>query len=209
MFIELSLDEFTRRLADGSPTPGGGSAAAMAGAMGAGLVSMFCTLTAGKKKFAAVQAEMEREAAFAEVRRAKLMTLVDQDSLAYEKVLAANRMPKESDEEKAARKQAADAATLQATRTPLETAVNCAAVLERIPPLAAKGNPNAISDLKVGMELLFTAFTGAAANVEINLPWLADAAAAREIRGELDDLANRARRSLEKGREEISRLLQS
>lgn len=209
MFIELSLDEFTRRLADGSPTPGGGSAAAMAGAMGAGLVSMFCTLTAGKKKFAAVQAEMEREAAFAEVRRAKLMTLVDQDSLAYEKVLAANRMPKESDEEKAARKQAADAATLQATRTPLETAVNCAAVLERIPPLAAKGNPNAISDLKVGMELLFTAFTGAAANVEINLPWLADAAAAREIRGELDDLANRARRSLEKGREEISRLLQA
>lgn len=209
MFIELSLDEFTRRLADGSPTPGGGSAAAMAGAMGAGLVSMFCTLTAGKKKFAAVQAEMEREAAFAEVRRAKLMTLVDQDSLAYEKVLAANRMPKESDEEKAARKQAADAATLQATRTPLETAVNCAAVLERIPPLAAKGNPNAISDLKVGMELLFTAFTGAAANVEINLPWLADAAAAREFRGELDDLANRARRSLEKGREEISRLLQA
>lgn len=206
MFVELSLDEFTKRLADGKPTPGGGSAAAMAGAMGAGLVSMFCNVTAGRKKYADVKEQMEEEAGFAEVWRSRLVELVDKDSAAFDKILAANRMPKETEDEKAARKQASDAATLEATRVPLETASTCVAVLERIPPLAAKGNPNAISDLKVGMELLLTAFGGGMANVEINLPWLSDKAAAEEIRTEILELAIRAQKAVETGREEISKL---
>lgn len=206
MFVELSLDEFTRRLADGSPTPGGGSAAALAGTMGASLVAMFCTLTAKKKKYAQVKEEMEGVAQFCALRRSVLMELVDKDSAAYEMVLAANRKPKETDEERELRRQAIDEATLEATRIPLETASHCVAVLERIPPLAAKGNPNAISDLKVGMELLFTAFGGAKANVEINLPWLTDSAAAREIETQLNDLVATAQEALEKGREEISQV---
>jgi len=206
MFVELSLEEFSQRLADGKPTPGGGSAAAMAGAMGAGLVSMFCTLTASKKKFVAVKEEMEKEASHADVWRGRLVELVDRDSAAYGKILAANRLPKDSDAEKELRQQAIDDATLEATQTPLETASNCIAVLERIPPLFAKGNPNAFSDLKVGMELLFTAFGGAMANVEINLPWLADTAGAEGIRIEILELAVRAKKAVESGREEISRL---
>jgi formiminotetrahydrofolate cyclodeaminase len=205
MFTELSLAEFTRRLADGQPTPGGGSASALAGAMGAGLVSMFCNLAIGKKKYAAVQVEMEEAAAAANRWRGRLVELVDLDSEAYAKVLAANRLPKETEAEKAARREAMDAATLIATRTPLETAACCVAALELVPPLVAKGNPNALSDLKVGMELLFTAFTGARANVEINLPWLPQAAAA-EITEELSPLIAKAKALVAEGREEISRL---
>lgn len=205
MFTGLSLDEFTRRLADGQPTPGGGSASAMAGAMGAGLISMFCNLAVGKKKYAAVQVEMEEAAESAGQWRERLMELVDLDSAAYGQVLVANRMPRESDAEKAARRKAIDEATMVATRTPLETAARCVTALELVPSLAAKGNPNALSDLKVGMELLFTAFTGARANVEINLPWLPQAEAA-EIRDELSALIAQAERLVAAGREEISRL---
>lgn len=205
MFTQLNLAEFTQRLADGQPTPGGGSASALAGAMGAGLISMYCSLTLGKKKYAAVQAEMEEAVATAGRWRARLVELVDLDSEAYGKVLAATRMPKETEAEKAARREAMDAATLIATRTPLETAACCVAALELVPSLAAKGNPNALSDLKVGMELLYTAFTGARANVEINLPWLPPAAVA-EIEAELSPLIAKAEALVATGREEISRL---
>lgn len=204
MFAQLSIEEFVRRLSDGNPTPGGGSAAALAGAMGSALVAMFCNLTAGKKKYAAVREEMEAVAAFALERKEQLLELVDRDSAAYEKIVAANRLPKETEAEKSKRREASDAATLEATRTPLETAAVCVSLLERITPLAAKGNPNALSDLKVGTELLFTAFTGARANVEINLPWLAEAAAA-PIKEELAALIQRAEGSVRSGREEISR----
>ena len=128
-----------------------------------------------------------------------MVELVDLDSEAYAKVLAANRLPKETEAEKAARREAMDAATLIATRTPLETAACCVAALELVPPLVAKGNPNALSDLKVGMELLFTAFTGARANLEINLPWLPQAAAA-EITEELSPLIAKAEALVAEGR---------
>lgn len=205
MFADLSLEEFCRRLADGQPTPGGGSASAMAGAMGAGLVSMFCSLTLGRKKYAEVQGEMEEAAALAQDWQAHLLNLVDLDSAAYGKVLEANRMPKDSAQEKAVRRQAIDAANLEATSTPLDTAASCVAVLERIPSLAAKGNGNALSDLKVGMELLYTAFVGAKANVDINLPWLPKSEA-EEYREKIDALGARADKALHQGRGEISRV---
>jgi len=204
MFAQLGIEEFVERLSDGNPTPGGGSAAALAGAMGSALVAMFCNLTAGKKKYAAVKEEMEAVAAFARKLQGQLLELVDRDSAAYERIVAANRLPRETEVEIARRLQAIDTATLEATRTPLETAAVCVSLLERIPPLAAKGNPNAISDLKVGTELLFTAFIGARANVEINMPWLAEAAAA-PIKAELARLSQRAEMSVRSGREEISR----
>lgn len=206
MFVELSLQEFTQRIADAKPTPGGGSAAAMTGAMGAALVSMFCNVTASRKKYVDVKEEMEQQAAYAETWRGRLVELVDKDSAAFEMILTANRMPKETEEEKQARKEANAAATLEATRVPLETASACVAVIERIPPLAAKGNPNALSDLKVGMELVYAAFSGAMANVQINLPWLEDKAQAEEISAEILELAVRAEKALNAGREEISKL---
>ena len=205
MLVNLSLEDFTRRLADGNPTPGGGSASALAGAMGSALVAMFCTLTAGRKKYASVREEMLALAAFAGEQQGKFLGLVDRDSTAYEKIVAANRLAKDTEEEKARRVQAQDAASLEATRTPLETCGVSADLLARTPSLAAKGNANALSDLKVGVELLFTAFTGAKANVEINLPWLPEQAGA-EIREELAALVARAEQAVMTVREEIANL---
>mgnify|MGYP001011243598 CR=1 FL=1 len=204
MFAQMNIKEFVRQLSDGNPTPGGGSAAALAGAMGSALVAMFCNLTAGKKKYADVKEEMAAVAVFAQELQEQLLELVDRDSAAYDRIVAANRLPRETEAERTSRLQAIDDATLEATRTPLETAAICVNLLERIPPLAAKGNPNAISDLKVGTELLSTAFIGARANVEINLPWLAEPVAA-PIKAELAELSQRAERSVQSGREEISR----
>ena len=205
MLVNLSLAEFTRRLADGNPTPGGGSASALAGAMGSALVAMFCNLTAGRKKYASVREEMLEAAAFAGEQQGKFLGLVDRDSAAYEKIVAANRLAKDSEEEKTRRAQALDAASLEATRTPLETCGVSADLLERTLSLAAKGNANALSDLKVGVELLFTAFSGAKANVEINLPWLPETLG-EGIRAELAALVLRAEGALKVAREEISAL---
>jgi glutamate formiminotransferase/formiminotetrahydrofolate cyclodeaminase len=203
LFAQMSIEEFIQRLSDGKPTPGGGSAAALAGAMGAALIAMFCNLTASKKKYFGIKEEMETIAAFAQERQKLLLELVDRDSAAYEKILAANRLPKETEAEVALRREAINGATLEATRTPLETATVSLGLLELVPPLASKGNPNALSDLKVGMELLYTSFSGGKANVEINLPWL-NPADAKEIKSQLAALCPLAERTLCKGREEIS-----
>ncbi len=203
MLVDLNVKEFCARIADGKPTPGGGTAAAVAGAMGAGLVSMFCNVTAGRKKYASVKEDMEEAAGHAVRWQQKLLELADLDSQAFEKVLEANRMPKETDEEKKVRKQAIDAASLEATRVPLQTGAACVAVIEMVPALAARGNPNALSDLKVGLELLWTAFQGAMANVEINLPWLPEEDGA-EIKDELLHLTMQAQKAAEQGREQIN-----
>ncbi|HOC05740.1 MAG: cyclodeaminase/cyclohydrolase family protein [Bacillota bacterium] len=205
MFAQMSFEEFLHRLASGKPTPGGGSAAALAGAMGAALLAMFCNLTAGKKKYLDVKDEMEAVAAFAVEQQQKLLELADRDSEAYEKVLAAYRLPKETEAEIDLRQQAINAATLEATRTPLETAKVSVGLLERVPSLAAKGNPNALSDLKVGLALLDAAFSGGKANVEINLPWL-EAEDAAAIKSQLAALCQRAEKALSAGRAEIALL---
>lgn len=203
MLIELNLAEFTRRLGDGEPTPGGGSASALAGAMGAALVAMFCNLTASRKKYAAVQQEMEAAAAFALAKKEKLLALVDLDSAAYNKIVAANRLPRESEAEKSLRQQALETATAEATRTPLETVSVTTELLTRLPTLAVKGNPNALSDLKVGIELLNTAFLGAKANVEINLPWLPEPLKG-ELAAELQALTTKGNALIAALREEIA-----
>lgn len=205
MLVDLSAREFVERLGDGNPTPGGGSASALAGAMGAALVAMYCNLTASRKKYAAVQGEMMAAAVFAGAQQKKFLDLVDRDSAAYEGIVQANRLPKDTDEDKVLRAKALEEATLAATRTPLATAALCVEVLARTPGLAPKGNPNALSDLKVGLELLFTAFTGARANVEINLPWLA-ADTGEGIRSELGALIRQAEKAVQAAREEISAL---
>ncbi len=202
MLVDLNVKEFCARIADGNPTPGGGTAAAVSGAMGASLVSMFCNVTAGRKKYAAVKDDMEETARHAVQWQQKLLELADLDSQAFQKVLEANRMPKETDEEKQARKEASDAASLEATRVPLQTAAACVAVIEVIPALAARGNPNALSDLKVGLELLWTGFQGALANVEINLPWMPEGEAG-EIEDEVLHLTMQAQKAAEQGREQI------
>jgi formiminotetrahydrofolate cyclodeaminase len=173
-FHALTLAEFLDRVAAPSPTPGGGSVAAVAGAFGAALAQMVAALPRTR-----TNAEEERatltalQAPLAELRT-RLLALADEDSAAYDRLLAAFRLPKGSDDEKAARRAAIQAATRDATSTPLNTAEVCTQVLEALVTVVAIGNPSASSDAEVALGLVKAAAEGAAANVRVNIDAIAD-----------------------------------
>src|SRR4051812_385046 len=141
-----SLSGFVSSVATPQPTPGGGSVAAHAGALGAALAQMVAGLTVGKKKYAAVEAEMKEIAVRAAALGNTLSTLVARDASAYAIVSAAYKLPSETDEHKAAKSKAIDDALIHAAEVPLETAQACAEVAELAVIVAEKGNTNAASD---------------------------------------------------------------
>jgi formiminotetrahydrofolate cyclodeaminase len=156
------------RFASSDPTPGGGSAAALAGALGAGLVSM---VSAMPKTRTGAPDERERlDAALGWAREAgvRLRRLVDDDTTAYDAVIAAFRLPKATDEEKAHRKAAVARAMERATEVPLRTAEACLVVLKAAQEAAAHGNGNALSDARTGGAMAWAGLVGAAENVRIN-----------------------------------------
>jgi glutamate formiminotransferase/formiminotetrahydrofolate cyclodeaminase len=160
---------FLDLLAAPTPTPGGGSAAAAAAAMGAALVAMVAGLTLGKKKYAAVEEEMRSIQQEARELQQTLSQAVQEDAQAFEAILAAMRLPKETPAEAAARQQAMENATLQATRVPLETARRALRVMELARIAVEKGNLNAITDAATGFQLAQAALRAAAYNVRVNL----------------------------------------
>src|SRR5512138_3622937 len=165
---------FIEELAAPTPTPGGGSAAAYAGAMGAGLVAMVAGLTIGKKKYADVEAEMQAVRVVAEKLRKELTQAVDDDASAFEALMGTFRLPKETDEEKAARSSAIVKATLNAAHIPLHVAEDAVKVMELALKCAKKGNVNAISDSMSGFGLCRASLTAAGYNVKININSLED-----------------------------------
>jgi formiminotetrahydrofolate cyclodeaminase len=173
-FSTLSLHDFIQALASAQPTPGGGSAAAVAGAMGTGLLIMVAGLprTRGNsdEERAELAAVRERLLPLADA----LERCADHDSEAFNAVMAAYRLPKSSDEEKAARKAAITSAMRAATEVPLDTLRLAVEALESAETVTTLGNPSAASDAGVGAGLLLAAANGAAANVRINLEGLAD-----------------------------------
>ncbi|MCC7104940.1 MAG: cyclodeaminase/cyclohydrolase family protein [Chloroflexi bacterium] len=171
---ELSFSGFLEQLAAGSPTPGGGAAVALAGAMGAALASMVCRFTIGRDEFAAVQDEVEQLLTESEAARAALELAAEQDAAAYGRVVAARRLPRASEQEKAARAHAIRTATLEAAEEPLEAARVAARLLDTCSRLAELGNPRVLSDVEVGAMLALVALRGAVVNVEANLPGLGD-----------------------------------
>jgi formiminotetrahydrofolate cyclodeaminase len=181
----LTVDQFLDRLASGDPTPGGGSASALAGALGASLVSMVCNLTIGRERYAAHDTEVREILAAAGQLLTTLRNGVDQDAAAYDKVMAAFKLPRATDEEKAARQDAIQAATHAASLVPLALAEASAQVIEQAERAVGKTNVNAASDLAVAGLLGTAALDGAAANVEINLASLKDDAAREQIAGRL------------------------
>jgi methenyltetrahydrofolate cyclohydrolase len=166
------LDESARalldRLASTDPTPGGGSAAAWAGATGAALVVMVGGMDKTRTGDADERARLDEARARAETAGAALRSLVDEDAAAYDAVMAAYRLPKGTDDEKAARKAAIQAALQRATDVPLSTAEACLAVLQAAVSAAADGNPNATSDALTGGALAWAGLRGALENVRIN-----------------------------------------
>jgi glutamate formiminotransferase/formiminotetrahydrofolate cyclodeaminase len=170
---EASLN-FLDALADGAPAPGGGSAAAYSGAAGAALVAMVARLTLGKKKYAGVEQHMYAMLARAEELRTQLTVMIERDAKAFEAVMDAMKLPRDTDEEAALRLQAMEAATLKAAEVPLETARMAAEVIDLAEQAVTLGNLNAISDGASAAALARAALTGAGYNVRINISSLAE-----------------------------------
>ncbi|HEY0997272.1 MAG TPA: cyclodeaminase/cyclohydrolase family protein, partial [Gemmatimonadaceae bacterium] len=168
-----SLSGFVASVASASPTPGGGSVAAHAGALAAALAQMVAGLTAGKKKYAAVDAEMKEVALKAAELVNRLSALVQKDADSYAAVSAAYKLPGEGDAA-AAKQDAITSALLGAAEVPLETARACAEVLVLALAVAERGNVNAVSDAGVAALLAEAGARGAAYNVRINVASLED-----------------------------------
>lgn len=172
--VDLSTRDLVARLATSDPVPGGGSAAALAGAMGAALVRMVVELTTGRPAAEAHESELTEVAIAAAQFQSELLSLADADAAAYAAVVAARRLPKDGEREREARRVQLDAALREAIRIPLATARAAAEVLALAERLVPIGNRNAISDVGVAALMAVTALRGAALNVEINLPYLDD-----------------------------------
>jgi glutamate formiminotransferase/formiminotetrahydrofolate cyclodeaminase len=183
---------FIDELAAPTPTPGGGSAAAFAGAMGAGLVAMVSGLTIGKKKYAAVEAEMQAIRVMAESLRQELTQAVDDDAAAFEVLMVTLKLPKETDEELAMRSAAIAQSTLNAARIPLHVAESVLKVMELALKCAKDANLNAISDSMSGFAMARAALTAAGYNVRININSLEDKSIGEKMLGELAALEKEA-----------------
>lgn len=187
--LALTATELLDRFASPDPTPGGGSAAALAGATAAALVAMVCGMPRTRTGDAAERARLDGALADARATGDRLRRLVDEDSAAYDAVGAAYKLPKATDEEKASRRRAVDAAVSVATDVPLRTAEACLAVLAAAQVAAENGNPNAASDARTAAALAWAGLKGAAENVRINL---GESARASEIRSWIESLEGAA-----------------
>ncbi|HSM72552.1 MAG TPA: glutamate formimidoyltransferase [Anaerolineales bacterium] len=165
---------FIEVLSTPTPTPGGGSAAAYAGAMGASLVSMVSGLTINNKRYVDVQAEMQAIRTVAENLRKKLSQAVEDDAGAFEALMGTFRLPKDTEEQKTARKAAIIQATLNAAYVPLQVAADAVRVMEVAIKCAKSGNVNAISDAMSGFAMARASLTAAGYNVRINIDSLGD-----------------------------------
>lgn len=182
--VEVFLDA----LASDAPTPGGGAVAALAGASGAALISMVCNLTIGKTGYEEVEERMRGVLDEAEASRTVLLDLADRDAAAFGSVMAAFKMPKETDAERAVRSQAIQEGYSAAAEVPLDIARRAAELMELAREVTEIGNANAASDGACAAQALSAAVWSATYNVEINAAALKDPAKAQTLRDEVSAL---------------------
>lgn len=182
--MEKNIDKFLEALASSAPTPGGGGAAALCGALGIALGNMVGSLTLGKKKYADVQEDIEELNAKAEALRAGFVALVDADAEAFAPLSRAYSIPKDDP----ARDEIMEPALLKAAEAPLEIMRKCAEALELISGYAAKGSALAISDAGCAAALCGAAMEAAALNVKINTKSMKNRAVADNINAEMNEL---------------------
>jgi methenyltetrahydrofolate cyclohydrolase len=193
-FRDLSLDAFVERLGSPDPVPGGGSASAVAAALGASLVAMVASLSTGKARFAAHQATLETAQRIGARLTDEFLRLADEDAVAYAGFAAALKLPRETSEEQAARHHAMSDAALAAAEAPLRCVESCLELVAAAEALAGRSNPNASSDLTVAALLGEAAARGAAANVLINAPSIADQARAGDLVARAKELVDEIER---------------
>lgn len=175
--VELTVKDYLDLLKSDAPAPGGGSVSALSAAQGIGLVAMVSDLTIGRERYADFEEGCKKAKAEATELYAKLVEAIDKDTEAFNLVSAAFKMPKDTDENKAARSKAIADATLVATEVPFETLTLCMDALKVTETIVGKSNPNAASDLGVAALNLLAGIKGAWLNVMINLPGVKDEAA--------------------------------
>jgi len=186
MLTELTIKEFINKVISNDPVPGGGSVSALNGALAASLSAMVANLTVGRKKYAEVNDIMEEMSSRFEKLSSRLIEDVDRDSDAYNRVFAAFKLPKETDEEKKVRSEAIQRETKYAAQVPMEVARTVYEVLPMIDAIAQKGNSNAVTDACVSMMCARTAILGALLNVRINLTSIKDEAFVKAMSDEAD-----------------------
>jgi len=186
----LSVKGFLSELGSSSPAPGGGSVAALSGALGAALVSMVCHLTIGKKGYENVSDEMNEVLKKSDILKEKLTLLVDEDTNAFNKVMTAYKMPKETDEEKEKRRNTVQDALKNAANVPLDVMRQCVNVLNLAKTASEKGNKNSVSDAGVAALMSWAGIKSAALNAEINLSGIKDEKFVSEMKNEVETLTS-------------------
>lgn len=192
MLTELTIKDFLAQTAGNDPVPGGGSISALNGAIAASLAEMVAGLTIGRKKYTEYEEVMKSLAEhFKQIRR-QLVDDVDRDSEAYNRVFAAFKLPKETEEEKAARSAAIQKETKYAAEVPMDVARKVCALLPLLEQVVRKGNQNAITDACVATMCARTAVLGALMNVRINLTSIQDAEYVSHMETEAKELERKA-----------------
>lgn len=207
MLVNLTVKGFLDKTAGSDPVPGGGSISALNAAIGAALAEMVANLTIGKKKYENKEEAMKSVAVRAAALQKEFIRDIDADSDAYNKVFDAFKLPKETDEEKAARSRAIQAATKIAAEVPLEVARKAYGMMELLEEVAEHGNQNAVTDACVGMMCARSAVLGAILNVRINLGSLKDEAWVAAVKEEVGKLEKDAMAREHALLEKVGRLL--
>lgn len=186
--LDQPVRQFLDQLASKAPTPGGGSVAALNGAMAAGLITMVCDLTIGKSQHADFEAEAQSLRERAEVLRAELEQLAQADVDVFNNLMAAYRLPRTTDADAASRRAAIQKVTRQAAEVPLRVARAAVGLLPLCAPLGRQGARAAVSDVGVAALLIQSTVPAALLNVEINLAVLEDQLFVRQTRAQAEDL---------------------
>ena len=188
MLIDKKVSNFLDELASNSPTPGGGSVAALAGALGAALISMVGNLTIGKKKYEDVEEDIKKIISSSEKLHYELSQLIEEDVKVFNNFMATYKMPKETEDEKKVRAEKIQESLIKAAKVPLKVAYKCLDILSLSKEVAEKGNINVVSDVGVAVLMAEAALESAILNVKINLRMIKDEKARTELSSSIKEI---------------------
>ena len=188
MLIDKKVSNFLDELASNSPTPGGGSVAALAGALGAALISMVGNLTVGKKKYEDVEEDIKKIIGSSEKLRYELSQLIEEDVKVFNNFMATYKMPRKTEDEKKMRTEKIQEALIEAAKIPLRVAYKCLDIMILSQEAAEKGNINVISDAGVAVLMAEAALESAILNVKINLRKIKDEKIRTELSSSIKEL---------------------